>query len=634
MAICKYCRANLKAHRKDLVAHAQTAKHKTAVEKDSTAKSCRKLTSTFIPIHSEKNKIAELKLAAFIAEHASIQTIDHLTQLLPQLDSNSDILSKLKLHKTKCTMIIKNVLGPCMLDSLLQEVGNSAYSLIIDESTDVSTQKILCIMIRFFSVTQKKMVTTFYRLIKLTASDAQSVCNAISCQLKHDGLSLQNLVGIGVDGANVMVGKHNSVAAIFKREVQDLIVVKCICHSLHLCAEKAAESLPRQLEFLVREIHNWFAYSSKRIEEYKQLYETINNNRNNKKVPGLSGTRWLARFDAIHTILEQWVELELLFSIAKNQDKCYMANQLHEIIKILPYKAYLIFLRSELKSITQVNKLFQSNQVEPLKLFEDLFLLYKSLLQKIIVPAQLQKVNDSELANYDFHPYIMHTSSIYFGYDFESVAQALNKNDLTDVRERCKNFLVILAEQIQFRLPENLSVLKVIANLHPKTATAQVKPTLEKILGEISREVYGSKPDIEKEWQQLHNKKWNNLSNSEDFYAEVKEDTDAAGNKRFENVAKFATALLSLPFSNASVERAFSVYAAIKNKLRNRLSPEMLQCLMMVRYTLQRQGSCINFKPTPAMLTKFNYKMYDFKNNSEIENDSIVMEEILENISI
>ena len=94
--------------------------------------------------------------------------------------------------------------------------------------------------------------------------------------------------------------------------------------------------------------------------------------------------------------------------------------------------------------------------------------------------------------------------------------------------------------------------------------------------------VYGVKQDIENEWCQLQNKKWNNLSNTEKFYAEIMEDSDAAGNKRFENVAKFATALLSLPFSNASVERAFSIYSILKNKLRNRLSPEMLQCLMMV----------------------------------------------------
>lgn len=112
------------------------------------------------------------------------------------------------------------------------------------------------------------------------------------------------MVGIGIDGANVMIGKHKSVATLLRKELPDLIVFKCVSHFLHLCAEKAAETLPRQLEFLIREIHNWFAYSSTRIEEYEDLYETINNNRDVKKVQGLSGTRWLARFNAVNTILD------------------------------------------------------------------------------------------------------------------------------------------------------------------------------------------------------------------------------------------------------------------------------------------------------------------------------------------
>ncbi|XP_037945175.1 uncharacterized protein LOC119677758 [Teleopsis dalmanni] len=531
-------------------------------------------------------------------------------------------------------MIIKNVLSPCMLQDLVQEIGDSAYSIIIDESTDISTLKILCTMIRFFSMPKKKIVTTFYRIIKLTEFDAQSICDAIKAQLQSDNLNFQNLIGIGVDSANVMIGKNKSVATILKKDLPDLIVVKCISHSLHLCAEKATETLPRQLEFLVREVHNWFSHSSKRVEEYKKLYEIINNNSNPKKVGPLSGTRWLARFQAITTILDQWIELELLFSIVRKQDKCYMADQLHDIMKNIQFKIYFGFLKNELKTITQLNLLFQNNQVEPVKLFEDLFLLYKNVLQKIVVLAQLQNIEDNEITNFDFHPYLMDTSSIYLGYDFESAAQNINASDLTEIRQRCKNFLVILAEQIQNRLPENLSILKMMSNLDPKVATSQVKPGLQEFFKIYRTDVFGVKQDVENEWHQLQNKKWTHLSNTEEFYAEVSEDKDAAGNSRFKNVAKFATSLLSLPFSNASVERAFSIYSIIKNKLRNKLSPEMLQALMMVRYTLQRQGSCINFNPTPAMLNKFDYKMYDFKNNLEIHDDCSVMEEILESINL
>lgn len=615
----------LKAHKKDLVSHAKTDKHKNATNREKSAKATKPISLIYKPVLPESTKIAELKVAAFIAEHCSLLTVDHLINILPQLDPSSDALKNLKIHRTKCSMLIKNVLGPSMLDALIEEIGDYPFSIIIDESTDHSTQKVLCVMVRFFSHSARQVVTTFYRIIKIIECDAKSVHGSIVNQLKKDGLKIENMVGIGVDGANVMVGKHNSVTAILKKELPDLIIVKCVSHSLHLCAEKAAELLPRQLEFLVRETHNWFSYSPKRLDNYKKLYETMNDNKYPKKIQGLSGTRWLARYQAITTILEEWEELKLLFSIAKSDDKCYMAEQLYDIMTRLPYKAFLIFLKNELKNVTQLNLLFQSDNVEPTKLFDDLFLLYKNLLRQLVIPSQLEKLVDSELIEFNFKEHLMHTASMYFGYEFQNFSQELEVNDLSDVRERCKNFLCCLAEQIQKRLPDNLSVLKIAADLHPKVATSQVKPDIKPILDHIQRtHIYGNKNDIESEWHQLNNKTWTSTSASAAFYFEVYNDCDAGGCKRFENVAKFGLAFATVPISNASVERAFSIYNIVKNKLRNRLSIEMLQSMMMVRFTLQRNGgSCTTFHPSAKMLKLFNVNMYDFKSAEPDENDII-----------
>ncbi|KAL4721113.1 hypothetical protein ACJJTC_015019 [Scirpophaga incertulas] len=169
----------------------------------------------------------------------------------------------------------------------------------------------------------------------------------------------------------------------------------------------------------------------------------------------------------------------------------------------------------------------------------------------------------------------MHTASMYFGFDFHTISQELEEKDLLDVRERCKTFLCSLAEQIQKRLPDNLSLLKTIADLHPRVATSQVKPDIKPILNYIQRtHIYGKKTDIESEWQQLSNKIWTNTSSSADFYFEVYDDCDAAGCKRFENISKFGLAFATVPISNASVERAFSLYNVIKNKQKS--SPEAL----------------------------------------------------------
>lgn len=392
------------------------------------------------------------------------------------------------------------------------------------------------------------------------------------------------LVGIGLDGTNVMIGEHHSVAELLKRDLPDIIIVNCTCHSLHLCAEKASESMPRQLEFLIRECHNWFSYSSKRLEAYRDLYEIMNESRAPKKIPGFCGTRWLARSHARRTLLEQWEELKLLFMMAKTEDKCFMAEKLYDIMKCRAYHAYFTFLDVHLRQVTKVNCLFQSDNVDPAKLLEDLFLLFKNILQIIVIPRKLETVTDGEYATFDFQEHLMHVSAIHFGYTVEEALPKLDRRDKEDLRERCKTFLVILCSELQKRLPKQITFLKAMVKLSPEIATSQVKPTLVDILQNVQRaEVYGCKQEVEMEWNNLQNKSRENTTRCTDFWAEVQGDTDAAGNKRFPNVCKLA---LSGPISNAAVERAFSLYSVVKTKLRNRLSLPTIQSIMTVRYNL------------------------------------------------
>jgi len=108
-------------------------------------------------------------------------------------------------------------------------------------------------------------------------------------------------------------------------------------------------------------------------------------------------------------------------------------------------------------------------------------------------------------------------------------------------------------------------------------------------------------------------------------------DKDSAGNYRFRNVGRLALSLLSLPISNATVERAFSVYNVIKNQIRNKLSLDIMQAIMMVRYYLKIDNiSCVNFKATEEMIKKFNVSMYDHKNNKNNCDEINLFYEIME----
>ncbi len=87
---------------------------------------------------------------------------------------------------------------------------------------------------------------------------------------------------------------------------------------------------------------------------------------------------------------------------------------------------------------------------------------------------------------------------------------------------------------------------------------------------------------LEKEWMLLHTKKWSNTNNVYSFWAEVHSQRNASGERSFENISKLALSLLSLPFSNASVERTFSQMNAVKTKLRNRLLVKTTNAILQV----------------------------------------------------
>ena len=86
---------------------------------------------------------------------------------------------------------------------------------------------------------------------------------------------------------------------------------------------------------------------------------------------------------------------------------------------------------------------------------------------------------------------------------------------------------------------------------------------------------------------------------------------DAGGNQCFQDLALGAIKLLSLPISNAHVERAFSQVTLLKDDTRNRMGLALLSALMDVRTGLSRNGwTSATFQPSRQLLGNFDSSMY------------------------
>lgn len=619
-ARCKICGTTFQAHMKSITGHCEGKKHKENISA-STSKGQTSITQSVRPVELDATKVAELKLAVYVTDHSATLAIDHLGELMPQLDKNSKVLQNIKIHRSKCARLQRNVLAPSFAKELRDDIGNQYFSLLVDESTNTANVSCLALTVRYYSSSKREIVSTFYRLVPLEDCTANSLYNAVKSVFEEDNLSVNKLIGIGCDGANAMIGRNHSLVTLLQRDNPNITVFRCVCHSLHLAASKASEGLPSVLNFIVRDTHNWFSNSPKRINSYRDVYKVLNEDKTPVKVPGLAATRWLARLDAMTVIIDQWDALKVHFEMAASSERCHTARMLSDAYKSPDNKLYMLYTRKLLKEVVKVNTLFQAENADVTKLTHDLLILCRNLLQKIVEPKYLSRIPNEKLQDFKFNDYIIPLASIDFGYEFNTFLATckLTKDQVMYIKERCKTFAVDLITEVQARLPDNVDTLLMFKCLHPNVVLSG-KESISKI-GDRYRNVIEDMDELENEWSSLTLDEWPQTSkaNIVSFWAEVSEKKNSAGEKVYPNVTSLALALLSLPFSNASVERVFSRMNNIHSKSRNRLHVKSVEAILQITYGLMRNNkSCATFTPSETMVKNFNAKDAGWK---EVEED-------------
>ena len=644
-AYCRVCRKSLRAHHTDLQAHCTREAHVKRSESVDVKKQAT-ITSTFSTQKDKGNekKERDLKLAAYIACHSAIRSVNHLCDVLKNLE--------FQLRETKCANLIKNVIAPNMLRDLIQDVGDGPYSLIIDESTDVSSCKFLCLCIKYFSKMQNRIITDYLGIIRVDKADSVTLHSAIITYCKDINLKIKNLVGLGTDGGSNLCAKKHSVFALLKADNHKLQLIRCICHSLNNAVSAASSHFPANVEFLCREVYSWFSHSPLRQSEYKKTWDLLNTgynldddndngndggeeaaaqttsendcnenkNKTFRKFVKLSTTRWLARYNVVKVLLENYKTLQSHFNIfvQTNTEKCYTARLLCTMLNDDTNYLYLVIVKPILGELNYANASFQRSNVDLGRAYGDLSSLIMLLAGKILKPTFMTGDLETILKHLDNPLHYLSVDNANYGIDYKN---AVKKSNITpdqkfDVETRAFNFIKALCLEISSRLPDNLTFYKKLKFLSPSICLSQTqRPQLEEL---PFLEIFASTDlgALETQWNRLLTIDWASyfgkdiLKNSYTFWPMVYNFKNAGGKSIFQELASYALTLLVLPSSNAVVERVFSIMNVIKNKFRNQMLIKMLDSLLRIRLRFYANYTCCNtFEPTPAMLADFNYKI-------------------------
>lgn len=191
------------------------------------------------------------------------------------------------------------------------------FSLVIDSTPDIAHVDQLAIIIRY--VDEKGIpVERFLCFLPNVGHKAEELFNAVINVLDTYGIDIQNCRGQSYDNASNMSGQYTGLQARIKEKIPTALYCPCSAHSLNLVGEHSTSSCKESRDFfmLLNNLYNFFSCSTKRWEVLTGCLS-----KKNLTLKTLSKTRWSARDDACKALNEDWQEVVEALTIISNDDR-------------------------------------------------------------------------------------------------------------------------------------------------------------------------------------------------------------------------------------------------------------------------------------------------------------------------
>jgi len=172
-----------------------------------------------------------------------------------------------------------------------------AYSILADETADISGKEQLSIGLRFFDEKANEIKEEFLGFVKLDGLDAKNIAKAIDDFVTNLNLDPDKCVGLGFDGCSTMSGKEGGVQAILRQKYKKAFYFHCSSHKLNLVANDLnVISEIRNCVRIIKEIIKFFRESVLR----RKLIANI---------PKLYETRWSEKYKSIRAFKDHFIDI-------------------------------------------------------------------------------------------------------------------------------------------------------------------------------------------------------------------------------------------------------------------------------------------------------------------------------------
>lgn len=243
-------------------------------------------------------------------------------------------------------------------------IASSRYvGLVVDETTNITVEKMLII---YLTLQRKgEPETVFIGNHVINSGTAECIIEKIKDVLSGRGVVMARVVGLGSDGANVMVGRKAGVAQQLRQnDCPYLVNIHCGAHRTALAARDASKAV-REISAYVTTINNIYTYYKKspirthRLNELQSAMEE--QDLLSLKQP--AATRWLSLERAVKGIRANWVALVLELEEEEAVRECPVAKGIRKHIQAYVFPALTHLLTDVLAVVNRMNLTFQKEDV-------------------------------------------------------------------------------------------------------------------------------------------------------------------------------------------------------------------------------------------------------------------------------
>ena len=307
---CEPCKSEISVQyggRDDCRRHVNSAKHRDNARRVAENTDVR----TFFSINTEQLNVtrAEIAMVNFLIEHnLPLAAADHATSMFNTVFVDSKIAKNFACRRTKATNVLY-FLAEKEQKALAEKMRAQPFTLATDGSHDrQSDTQLYPIVVRLYDASLGRITDVVLSIPSCTTScTGENIFHLLNDALTTRNIPWSNCIAFESDSASVMIGRFKGVAAFVKKEQPTVYIQGCMCHLIHIAAERAAHVLPVSAEELLIDIYYYLEKSTKRIQELKQC-QVLCGVETHKILKHVT-TRWLSLGICIKRLLEQWEPL-------------------------------------------------------------------------------------------------------------------------------------------------------------------------------------------------------------------------------------------------------------------------------------------------------------------------------------